>query len=113
MAENHNSDQTHAIEFDSTVYELSAIKRAAYDFTEKVTVKIECPSQSKTIVTLTPKDQDGASMNVLAADFINHVLDHQIRLEVEADYGRIREMIVAQAFAPCENLHELVDAIKP
>ena len=113
MTVNHSSDQTYSIGFDSTVYELSAIKRASYDFTDKATIKIERPSQSRIVVTFTPKDKDSGPMDVIASDFTNHVLDHQIRIEVEADYGRIREMIVAQAFAPCENLHELVDIIKP
>jgi His-Xaa-Ser system protein HxsD len=113
MAENCNADGVHSIELDSTVYELRAIKRASCDFTDKVTIKIERPSQSRIIVTLTPKGGKSGPLDVIAADFTNHVLDHQVRIEVESDYGRIREMIVAQAFAPCENLHELVDAIKP
>ncbi len=44
----------------------------------------------------------------MSSDFIRHALDHQIRLDVGKDYKLIREMIVAQAFEPVDNLEEVV-----
>ena len=40
---------------------------------------------------------------------MNNLLDHQVRLEVSQEFKIIREMIVAQAFEPCDNLKDIVD----
>src|SRR3990167_2096412 len=98
----NSAKNTLALEFDSNVYSLKAIKNASYDFTNKCGIQIETQSSDKVLVYLTPKLNEPECIDLLAVDFKNHVLDHQIRIEVSNDFKLIREMIVAQAFEPCD-----------
>jgi len=43
---------------------------------------------------------DFESLEEDARTFCNEVLDQQVRLDLEARYGNIRELIVRQAFSP-------------
>lgn len=96
------------IEFDSNVYSLQAVKNAAYDYNAKAWFHIRLNEKGKIIVSVTPKSEISET---LQSDFINHVLDHQVRIDVSGEFKIIREMIVAQAFEPCDNLKEIVETL--
>lgn len=100
------------IKFNSQIYKLQAIKNAAYDFSGKATVQIDVGS-NRIFVEITPKPGFESGIKELISEFINIVLDHQIRIDTYKDYKIIRQMIIAQAFAPCDNLEELVKALNP
>ena len=100
------------LEFDCRVYELQAIKNAAYDFSSRAVAKIRAGEQA-TLVEIVPLETEADAVDALVVDFSQSVLDHQVRLDTARDYKAIREMIVAQAFAPCDNLEELVKTFKP
>ena len=107
------ASNTLTLEFDSKVYSLKAIKNAAYDYTNKATIQIETSDPNKIVVYMTPKSSNSKIIKALILDFKNHILDHQIRIELNAEFKVIREMIVAQAFQPVDNLQEIIDTIKP
>ena len=58
-------------------------------------------------ISVTKENQD--SMDHLEAEFKRCVLDHQIRIEISEEFKLIRDMIIAQAFAPCDNLEEIIE----
>jgi His-Xaa-Ser system protein HxsD len=87
------------------IYEEDAVKAAAYKFTENYAVLIEPVSETEVGVIIEAQKADGAEdLDRVAKRFCNEVLDQQIRLDLEQRYGRIREIIVQQAFSPVKDL---------
>ena len=77
--------------------------RASYKFTGQYHVALRRPedvSDPKVTVTLTPKSSgDGIDERQLTGDFLNELLDQALRGRLEAEFGPVRELIVAQAFS--------------
>ncbi len=109
----NDQGRTVTLNFDTAVHTLEAIKNASYDFTERADISIELVTPGKIRVSLSPIKNLGSPIDSMSSDFIRHALDHQIRLDVGKDYKLIREMIVAQAFEPVDNLEEVVGTLKP
>jgi His-Xaa-Ser system protein HxsD len=101
------------LEFDTSIYCLEAIKNASYDFTDRADITIKTLSSQRIQVCLRPLDARGILEVSLASSFTRNVLDHQVRLDVAKDYKLIREMIVAQAFEPVDNLKQVMGTVKP
>jgi len=99
------------MQFDSDVYSLKAVKNAAFDYRDKAGFQIETMPSGKILVCITPKVKEPDFIESLETDFKNHVLDHQVRIEVSAEFKPIREMIIAQAFEPCDNLEEIIHTL--
>ena len=99
----------HNIEIDSKIYSIKAVKKASYDFSDRAWFFIKEKDKDKISITITPKEKQIESNNQLILNFMNNLLDHQVRLEVSQEFKIIREMIVAQAFEPCDNLKDIVD----
>lgn len=97
-------DRSVTLSLDSRVYSLQAVKNAAYDFTGKAHFVISA-NHSKMEVAVSLKEP--AEPDTIQ-DFLNHVLDHQVRVDLAKEFGLLREIIVAQAFDPRENLRKIV-----
>jgi His-Xaa-Ser system protein HxsD len=67
---------------------------------------------NKVIVYVRNKDQSKDNLEKLASDFSDCVLDHQVRFLVNKEFKLIREIIVAQAFQPCDDIKDIVNVIK-
>ena len=100
----------HSIELDREIYSLSAIKKAAYDFSKIAWIVIK-ESSNHSILVEFKIINDTKCEKTFRQEFLNHVLDHQVRIDVTEEFKIIREMIVAQAFEPCENLAEIVEKL--
>lgn len=100
-------------DFDIRVISLAAIRRAAFDIAGECETQIQMLSEHKARVEFTSTKESGHATEVLLAEFSSKVLDHQVRLEVFEDFRVIREMIVAQAFEPCENIGEVMKTVEP
>ena len=86
-----------------------ALKNAAYRFLSDWQFEFETiDDKFKVSITSLHKNQNNAEMKEL---FQQAVLDHQIRVDTANDYKLVREMIIAQAFEPCENVGEVADSI--
>ncbi len=101
------------LEFPRDAYSSEAIMNAAYDCTDRAVVKIESITPEKISVVIKPKESQAFPPGKLADWFTANVLDHQVQINIGRDTRRIREMIIAQAFEPCDNLEEIVAACKP
>jgi His-Xaa-Ser system protein HxsD len=92
--------------FDLNLFRLSAIKKAAYRFTDGFAVHIEQLDTSNIRVSLTLRP--GISRPRLAADsFENEVLDQELRETVADETRGVRELLLAQAFSEIQ----LVDPV--
>ena len=94
---NRLPDGTQLMTFDSTVYRLSAIKKAAYKFGGLFHILIEQHDQV-TDVRMKPKETN-APIDTLAGDFCNEVLDQDLREIVAEETAGIRNLLLAQAFS--------------
>ncbi len=91
---------------DSSLYDLDAINAASYAFTSNY--HILATHKSDTSVTVIFELKNKTSKRDIPEDikeFINAVIDHQIRLQLDRANGKIRDLIVAHAFSPLD-LHK-------
>lgn len=92
-----------SIEVDTQLYALPAIHRAAYKFTGRFHVslrRLDDDNNPRVIITLTAKSASVAvDEPLLTGDFLNELLDQALRERLEAEFGPVRELIVAQAFS--------------
>ena len=80
-------------------FDAEAIKRAAYRFSDRVSVQIE-DGPSGISCRLRPLRANVAlDLNELAGEFRNEVLDQDLRLKVAAETEQYRNLILALAFS--------------
>src|SRR2546422_9628688 len=77
-------------------------------FTDRAYLHLRRRKLGHVSVYITPKEQAG-ELTALAGEFANELLDYQVRSLVSAESGKIRELIVAQAFAESNLLDEPSD----
>jgi His-Xaa-Ser system protein HxsD len=90
---------------DSKIYSLQAVKRASYDFTDRCFITLGTSEPDK--ISLTVAMRETATSDT-AQELMNSILDHQIRSDLEQEFGDLRTIIVAQAFSPCSNIEEII-----
>ena len=98
---NRNSDGSIAVQVDLGVYDKDAIIETTYLFTDKYYVNTETAAGNKAIIRLSPKDQAVRAKD-LAEEFMNELVDQQLRLRLRGETAEIRRMIISEAFAPLE-----------
>ena len=89
-----------AIKIDKTIYSIDAVLRAGYKFTDRAFVFLTADDEAPTLLVaaLAPKDTT-ADLEQLAGEFVNELLDQQVRERVELRFGALRTLTVAQAFS--------------
>ena len=98
-----------SIEVDSNVYSIEAVRNAVYESSMIKNSRIERKEPNSVIIYLDISDR--GKEESFMKDFFNSLLDHQIRIDLHKKFGIIREMIVAQAFEPCDNLDEITSQL--
>lgn len=56
------------------------------------------------IIKIFPKDADGKLTETDLRDFMNKLIDHQSWLDLNKEFGEIRQKIIAEAFSPLKKL---------
>lgn len=97
------------LRFDPAVYSVKAVKYAAFDCSSKASVDVESNMDGKIVVHISATREDQCDLDLLETEFKRCVLDHQTRIEIGEEFRLIRDMIIAQAFAPCDNLEEIIE----
>lgn len=82
------------------VYQKEAIILASYKFIGRCYVLVEPVDEHSIRVCFESKEDRTNSLKAIALDFCNEVLDQQVRLQLENNFGSIREKIVELAFWP-------------
>jgi His-Xaa-Ser system protein HxsD len=83
---------------DSRIYRLSAIKKAAYRLGDRCFVKIDLLPDSVIQVRLTGKS-DNNPAKAMEGDFLNELLDQDLRESIAEETERVRNLLLAQAFS--------------
>ena len=99
--------------FDPAVYRLSAVKKAAYAFTDRCHVEIATAHDPAAVaVTLRPRRalDDPA---YLVGEFRNEVLDQELREQVAQETEGVRNLLLAQAFSATNLVEPLADTADP
>jgi len=87
-----------SFEINTAVYSVSVILKAAYYFIDKAYIYIDAPDEKKYLVHLRPK-LAVTTPSQLAGEFLNQCLNQKLQEVVDKETGKIREMLVAQAFS--------------
>jgi His-Xaa-Ser system protein HxsD len=89
-----------AIDIDRDLFSTDAILKSSYKFTDRCHVfihKHETREDCWTVV-IKPKTVDVSTLEVVG-DFSNELIDQRLRERLEQQFGDVRTLIVAQAFA--------------
>ncbi len=95
-----NTDQNKVV-LDKTFFEREPVLAAAAKFTHDYYVSIQPIEINEFEVKLQPKQGVEPDINILK-EFCNELIDAQVRHDLYQQFGKIREMIVEQAFYPLE-----------
>ena len=89
--------ETQIIQFDSGVYRLDSVKRAAHKFLPQLCVLI-AKHDAVIEVQIQPKECCELPAIVIG-DFCNEVLDQELREQIADETREIRNLLLAQAFS--------------
>ncbi len=95
----HSIDKdTLNIKVSTELYSKESIFRACYWYTDKCYLFLEKGSNHINIF-FKPKPTQSIDLKTLASEFLNELINQKVRSDVTNETGKIRELIVAQAFA--------------
>ena len=97
-------DNVLSIDLNESVYSRDAILRTAYWFTDRCYLYIARHGSDVLRVHFKLKglktpNAVAETLEDAAGEFLNSLLDHQLRHDIESQTGQIRELLVAKAFA--------------
>jgi His-Xaa-Ser system protein HxsD len=101
-------DRAHiAIRLDPALYSVAAVFRAAYKLTDRCYILIDRQDDHLVafIIGRTPTDD----VTELVGAFSNDLIDQQLRERLETQFGSLRTIIAAQAFAEGNLLRPVSD----
>lgn len=86
-------------DISSDIYDLFAIKEASYRYSEKYYIFIEKVDDNSIRVNFKNKGKvDLKELNKLADNFMNELLEQQLRVDLEKRFGGLRDQIIRKAF---------------
>jgi len=85
------------------IYDMKAIANAAYSLSDKYYIQMDHLPEETIQVSVKIKKGNSEDLSVFSDLFFEKLLDQQIRVSVEKDFGHIREMIVKKAFSPLDD----------
>lgn len=90
------------IRLSRKIYDLNAVKRVSFLFSDRYFINIDMESAEIIMVTFTLKPECPANLSSISSDFKNSLLEQQIRSDLEVEHAHMRELIVNQAFSSIE-----------
>ena len=87
------------LELNNKIYSVDAITHTSYKFTDKCYIRIESVAEDILGVYFTAKTEDGNNLEEIINNFCNELIDQQVRINVEKEFGNIRDLIVKKAFS--------------
>lgn len=95
----HNDDSK--VILSKELFEREAVFATAVKFTDQYYVGIQPHGEDSFEVSIRAKEGNKGSPDVLKI-FCNELIEQQVRHDLQNRFGKLREMIVAQAFSPIE-----------
>jgi len=91
------------INIDNAIYDIEAINAACYSFTDNYHILVTCNDDTSCTVIFELKNKvSNKDIALDIKDFINNVIDHQVRLQLDRANGKLRDLIVRHAFSPID-----------
>jgi His-Xaa-Ser system protein HxsD len=81
------------------IYSVGAILRSCYWLTDRCYVHLFPAGNGHVEATLLAKNGEGSGTSTIAWEFLNSLVDNQLRVSIQQETAAVREMIVAQAFS--------------
>lgn len=102
-----NKNKIYSILLPIEIYSIESIRRTMHDLKNKE-FKIDLQSNNNTVkVTVKGEKINYATINKIKEQF----LENQIRIDLENEFGVLRNIIVAQAFEPCTDLKKILSLL--
>jgi His-Xaa-Ser system protein HxsD len=86
---------------DRNLFEREAILATASRFTNQYYIGVDFFNEYSIKVSIQPKDNIATESNI-AKIFYNELIEQQVKCDLQKKFGKLREMIVEQAFYPLE-----------
>jgi His-Xaa-Ser system protein HxsD len=83
---------------EESIYSKEALLRTCYWFTDRCYLFISRPGPYQFSVRIRPKTR-GLPLESISGEFENALIDQQLRQDIDRETERLRELIVAKAFA--------------
>ena len=99
-------DGTIKLNLDVGLYSRDAILSTAYLFTDKCYINLQSYGQKVAQVFFSQKSNKNRELELLVKEFLNELVDQQLRVRIRNETKGIQKMIVVEAFAPLENIPE-------
>lgn len=88
------------VSVDLNIYSVDAVTATSYKYTDKFYVHQQTADEKTLNVVLETKDENAPLAAETAKQFCNDLIDQQVRVLVNRDFGHIRDLIVEEAFKP-------------
>ena len=90
-------NKTLKIELDSKIYSKSTVLKSTYKFTDRayIYISLNTADNKEFVIYINPKE--GNDISVLSGDFMNELLDQELRAVVLEQTHKIRDVIVTRA----------------
>lgn len=91
-----------SIAVDLSIYAQVAITAACYKYTDKYYIHQQSSEGKEKVVNIVFESKDSSSpvTTDLVKQFCNDLIDQQVRVDVNKQFGHIRDLIVEEAFKP-------------
>lgn len=90
------------IVINTSIYNIEAIHAATYQFLAWYHILINPGSAGNSVTVIFEARTKNIDIKEDIKDFVNALVDHQIRYQLDKNNGKIRELIVAHAFSPLD-----------
>ena len=97
------------VKLKKAFYEQEAVMQASYKFTNACFIKIDAVEEGYVGIWFKAKPQVNIDPELLLCEYCNEVLDQQVRLDLEKQYGKLRDTIYQFAFAPIKDRMDDLD----
>lgn len=88
------------VSVDLNIYSVDAVTATSYKYTDKFFVHQQTVDEKTMNVILEAKDSNAPVSAQTVKQFCNDLIDQQVRVLVNIDFGHIRDLIVEEAFKP-------------
>ncbi len=88
------------VSVDMNVYSIDAVTATSYKYTDRFYVHQQMTDDKKLNVVIEAKDSNTPVSSETVKQFCNDLIDQQVRVLVNRDFGHIRDLIVEEAFKP-------------
>ncbi len=88
------------LQINTKIYDLKAITNTSHKFSDKYYIQIKPLSEDSIQICVQAKQEGNEKLENFSNVFFNELLDQQVRITIEKDFGHIRDMIVKKAFSP-------------